>query len=100
MKVYQSKINQLAGTDYKEVYGKARDIYKAIVRKSKRKPYIRPAYFNKEKIFLDYFWEHLHGKHPADRFRRLKFYASALDLIKNCNIDPVSVQNPNRPRDV
>lgn len=100
MKVYQSKVNRLAGTDYQEVNSKAKAIFTKIKKKSKRKPYIRSAYFDKEKIFLDYFWEHLHKKHPADRFRRLKFYACALDLISNCRIDPISFQNPNSPRDI
>lgn len=100
MKVYQSKFLKLAGTDYREIYSKARFIFLQIKKKSKRKPYIRSAYFNKDKIFLDYFWEHLHQKHPADRFRRLKFYECALDLINNCKVDPLSVQNPNRSRDI
>jgi len=100
MKVFQSKFNALSGTNYKEVYPKAYGIFKDLKKKSKRKPYIRSAYFNKEKIFLDYFWGHLHQKNPADRFRRLRYYACAIDLIQNCKIDPVTVQNPNRPREV
>jgi hypothetical protein len=100
MKVYQTKIKKLAGSDQHEVYLKSRKIYKRLARKTKRKPYVRSIYFNKEKIFLDYFWEHLYQKNPWDRFRRLKYYACAIDLIQHNRIDPYSVQNPNRSSQV
>jgi hypothetical protein len=73
MKVYQSKIRKLPGTDYSEVYPRAFSIFKDLKRKTKRKPHIRSAYFRREKIFLDYFWEHFHQKSSTDRVRRLKF---------------------------
>ena len=94
MKVFQSKFNTLAGTDYKEVYPRAYGAFQGIKRKSKRKPFIRSAYFNKSKIFIDYFWEHLHQKNSSDRVRRLKFYQCALDLIKNTKEEPQIEKNP------
>jgi hypothetical protein len=98
MKVFQTKVNMLAGSSHKEVYIKARKIYKEIVKRTKRRPYIRSAYFKKEKIFLDYFWQHLHEKNWLDQFRRLQFYNAALDVIKNSTFDPIRVQNPNRSK--
>jgi len=97
MKVFLSKLNVLSGTDYKEVYPVAYGIFKDIKKKSKRKPYVRSCYFSKEKIFLDYFWQHIHQKNWWDQVRRLKFYKCALDLIKKSKIDPYSVQDPNKP---
>ncbi len=94
MKVYHSKLAKLSGTDYAELYPKAYDIYKQIKRKSKRRPSIRSAYFNKAKIFLDYFWEHLHQKNASDRARRLKFYACAIDLVRNAKVEPLIERNP------
>lgn len=99
MKVYQTKVSKLAGTDYREVYDKAKAIFLQIKKKSKRRSYIRSAYFNKEKIFLDLFWQHIHEKNWWDQTRRLKFYSCALDLIQNSKFDPLTVQNPNRARD-
>lgn len=100
MKVYQSKERMLVGSDHREVAGKAKAIFKEIARTTRRKPYIRSAYFNKEKIFLEYFWQHLYQKNPWDRFRRLKYYACAIDLIKNNKLDPYSIQNPNNLSEV
>jgi hypothetical protein len=100
MKVYQSKLNALGGTDYKEVYPVAYGIFRKLKKQTKRKPYIRSAYFNKEKIFLDYFWQHLHQKNWWDQVRRLRFYECALDLIKNTRSDPFTAQDPNKPKRV
>jgi len=97
VEIYRTKTAKLAGTDYHEVIRKARRVYKDIASKSKRKPYIRSAYFKKEKVFLDYFWQHLQEKNWRDRRRRLHFYTCALDLIRNSHIAPVTVRNPNRP---
>lgn len=96
-KIFQSKLNILSGTDYKEVYPVAYGIFKELKSKTKRKPYVRSAYFNKDKIFLDYFWQHLHQKNWWDQVRRLKLYQCALDLIKKSKIDPYTVQDPNKP---
>lgn len=100
MKVYQTKIKSLPGTDYGDVYPKAFSIYKQIRAKTKRRPYVRSAYFSKEKIFLDYFWEHLHQKNSRDRVRRLKYYPCAIDLIKHTKAEPISKENPNRKSEI
>ena len=96
MEVYKSKISHISGTSYREVYSHAKFIYKQIVSKTKRKPYIRSKYFKKEKIFLDLFWQHIHDKSKNDRLRRFRFYSCAIDLIENTMIKPVSKQNPNK----
>lgn len=100
MKAYQSKFKKLSGTDYKEIHSKALNIFKQIKSRSKRKPYIRSAYFGKKKIFIDYFWQHLQQKNWRDRDRRLKYYPCAIDLIRNSRLEPTSKQNPNRPNEI
>lgn len=101
MKVYQTKISKLRGTDFHEVRGRAFDIYQQIKKRSKRKPYIRSLYFNKEKVFLDLFWAYLfEKKHFANLMRRMKFYPCALDLIQNSNFEPISKENPNKRSEI
>ncbi|MDO8430482.1 MAG: hypothetical protein Q7S72_00620, partial [Candidatus Taylorbacteria bacterium] len=70
---YETKIKKLSGTSYDEVYPQAISIYKKLASKTKRRPYLRSKYFNKEKIFLDYFWTHIILKNRRDRTRRLKY---------------------------
>lgn len=80
---------------------KAERIFDAIKKKSKRKPYIRSAYFSKSKIFLDYFWEHLYAKkNLRDKQRRLQYYAAAIELMQKSRIPPDSVNNPNTKREM
>lgn len=90
----------MPGTNYGEIYPVAIAIFKEIKSKTKRKPYIRSIYFNKEKVFLDYFWQHLREKNLRDRTRRLKYYQCALDLIKNSKSEPTSKQNPNKLKEI
>ncbi len=90
---YQTKINKLSGTDYMETRKQAIIVFNQIKRRTKRRPYIRSAYFNKQKIFFDYFWKHLFEKNFKTRTKRLKYFPSAIDLIKNSRIAPTSKEN-------
>ncbi len=100
MKIYQVSTKKISGTKYAEVYPKAYALFKELRRKTKRRPNLRSAYFKKDKIFLDYFWEHLHQKNSRDRTRRLKLYACALELIKNSKNEPTTKENPNKKSEV
>ena len=100
MKAYQTKINKLSGTSYEEVVKNARHIYHIEERRTKRRPYVRSAYFKKDKIFLNQFWAHLSQKRARDRKRRLYFYACALDLIRHTKREPVSKPNPNKKSEI
>lgn len=101
---YQTKSNKLTGTSLKEVKKGAMVLYKEIVSFTKRRPYLRSAYFRKrrkkQKIFLDYFWTHLYQKSPKERFKRLKYFKASIDLIKNSRNKPVSKQNPNDKNEI
>lgn len=95
MKVYKSKLQKIPGRSYIDVERAARALHNKHAHSTKRTPYIKSAYFDKDKIFIDVFWSHLNQKPRADRKRRLKLYAAALDLIQNSRMAPVDKRNPN-----
>lgn len=97
MEIYNSKCGTLAGTDYVELSKAARKEYKKIqARNPRRQPYVRSAYFKRDKIFMGQFWEHLKQKRSSDQQRRLRFYACAVDLLLNSRLEPDTKQNPDR----
>ncbi len=101
MKVYQTKIKKIAGTDFSEVHRQALYFYKQLKRKTKRRPYIRSAYFKKDKIFLEFFWHHLYEKKNfRDKVRRMKYFPCAIELIRNSRCEPISKENPNRRSEI
>jgi hypothetical protein len=100
MDIYKTKEKIISGTSYSEIYKEAYSVYKYIESHSKRKPYIRSKYFNNEKVFLNYFWEHLRSKSFRDRVRRLKYYLCALDLIKNSRNEPAITINPMKKSEI
>lgn len=101
MRYYKTHINALPGTNWKEVMKKAFGVYRDIVRKTKRRPYVRSAYFDKQKIFLGIFWQHLHEKkNLKDKTRRLKYFPCAIELIKKSRVEPISKENPNRTGEI
>lgn len=101
MQFYQAKAWKISGTDFHEVRKKAFGLYEQIRRKTKRRAYIRCAYFKKDKIFLAIFWEHLwHKEKWQDRMRRLKYFAAALELIQHSKFEPSSKENPNKPNEI
>ena len=62
---------------------------------------MRSAYFDKQKIFLGLFWQHLHEKENVrDKVRRLKYYPCAIELIQKSRVEPTSKENPNRPGEI
>lgn len=88
MTPYQTKSKKISGTNYSEVIRNAFKVFDEIKKKTKRRPYIRSAYFKKEKVFLDYFREHLFQKLPKERMRRLKYFKAACELIKDSKLGP------------
>ena len=99
--VYKTNCKKLAGTDFKELHQKTLDIYKKLRRKSKRRTYIRSAYFKKDKIFLELFWQHLFDKKNwRDRARRIQYFPAGIELIQNSRFDPVSKENVDRKSEI
>lgn len=82
MAVYKCKSKTLPGTQYAELNRVARKIFHEIEKKTKRQPYIRCPYFDKDKIFIKAFWDHLATKGMRDKARRVKLYSCALELIR------------------
>ena len=67
--------------------------------RTKRQPYVRSAYFNTSKVFIQPFWQHLWQKNWRDRNRRAKLLPCALELLRHNKLDPKTVQNPNDPKE-
>ena len=86
---YQTKTKKLSGSSYGEVMRNAFAVFDEIKKKTKRRPYIRSAYFKKEKIFFDYFREHLFQKLPKERMKRLKYFKAACELVKHSRANPL-----------
>jgi len=97
---YQAKSRKVSGSSYGEVLRNAFAVFDEIKKKTKRRPYVRSAYFKKEKIFLDYFREHLFQKSPKERMARLKYFKAAVELVKNSKNDPAVKDNPNKRGEV
>jgi len=96
MQYYKTRANKLPGTHSDRLVKKAFDQYKDISSKSKRRPYIRSAYYNKEKIFLSIFWQHLHQKNLRDKARRLALFPCAIELLEKTKCAPTTKKNPNK----
>jgi hypothetical protein len=90
---YQCKAGLLPGHNYSAIVKIARRLFNQISSKTKRRPYIRSAFFNGEKVFLENFWPHLNQKNPRDRFRRLQWLQCAFELIRCSKKKPISIQN-------
>ena len=52
---YGTKAKKLPGTNLGEIYRSAMAVYHKIEKQTKRRPYLRSAYFKKEKVFFDFF---------------------------------------------
>lgn len=96
MNFYKTKSALLPGSSYQQVAPIARKILRTIEKRTKRQPYIRSAYFKKDKIFFTNFWDHLLQKSWLDRARRLRYLPAALELIRHSQNKPNITENPNR----
>jgi hypothetical protein len=97
---YRTKSKKVPGTNYGEVMRNAFGLFDDIKKKTKRRPYVRSAYFKKEKVFFDYFREHLFQKLPKERMRRLKYFKAAIELVRFSRNDPVSKTNINKGKEI
>src|SRR3989344_1715140 len=97
---YQTKFSKLSGTSYREVYKNAMVVFDQERRKTRRKPYIRSAYFNKRKVFFDYFWPHLWKSYNhKDRIRRLRYFEASLEVLRYARHVTTKV-NPNNKEEL
>ena len=97
---YQTKVRKLSGNRYGEIKKQVMFLFNNIKKRTKRKPYIRSAYFDKQKIFFDYFWPHLSQKNPKERVRRLRYFEASLEVIRKSRNNPVSEENPHKKNEI
>lgn len=94
--IYQCRNHEIAGTSLGEVTRNARFEFHQIEKLTPRRiPYVRSRNFDKNKVFIDNFWTHLSQKSAKDRYRRLKFFSCALELIANSSYKPDIADNPD-----
>ena len=97
--IYKSKYGKLPGTSYDEVIRNAHKEHNVIRRRTKRQPYIRSRYFNKDKVFLNIFWSHLVQKRRGEQTARARFYLCAIDLLRNTPHAPDSIFSSGKPNE-
>lgn len=81
-RLFRCRSRPLTGHKYADIMPQIRQIFRALQRQTKRRTYVRSAFFKKDKIFFDYFWIHINQKLKHDRTRRLRFFACALELLR------------------
>lgn len=97
---HHTKSPKIHGTGYQEIHKYAFISFKRIKARTKRRPYVKSAYFGNQKIFFDYFWKHLMQKSWKMRAQRLKYFDCAVELIRKSRQHPVSKENPNKPTEI
>lgn len=100
MKIHPVNVSTQPGSSWEDVYPPARDLYNRIKAQTKRQPYIRAAYFHKDKVFIELFWVHLNQKSMKERRKRLKYYAAGIELLRTTRLQPESKKNPNKSSEV
>lgn len=92
--MYKTKTEPTSSSEYREIENLARDHHNKIARTSKRNPYVRSAFFKKDKVFIKLFWAHLNQKPKYERKRRLKYYSCAIEIIQKSKAEPL-IKKPN-----
>lgn len=92
---YVTDCQVIPGKSFKVVERIARRNFDKIKVKTKKTPYVRSAYFKKEKIFLTIFWSHLHQRREKEKVRRLRYFDCAIDLIRFSRYEPAIKPDPN-----
>lgn len=96
---YRVKKHPFPGTRYSQIAPQARKLLRSIAKRTKRRPYLRSAYFRKDKIFFTYFWQHLTQIRRYQRVRRLKYLPCAVELIQKSHLMPEIHLKRNHPHE-
>src|SRR3989344_7620730 len=97
MDVYKTKSGVIPGTIYHTVRKIAMQVFDTLKKRTKRKPYIRSTYFYKDKIFFDYYWQHLwQSGGYKERVRRLRYFEAAIEVLRYSRIHPITIENPHK----
>jgi hypothetical protein len=95
IKFYKVKAGKISGSNYKDLAKAVRLEYKKIAKLTKRVPYVRSTYFNKNKIFLSLYWAHLGETRMYAQSQRLKLFNCAIELLRHTSFPPETKPNPN-----
>ncbi|MFH1354254.1 MAG: hypothetical protein ABIH36_03105 [bacterium] len=93
--LYHTDARPFRGSSWNEIAPQARHLLRSVTRRTRRRSYIRSAYFRKDKIFLSFFWRHLSQKPYPEQLRRMRYLPCAIELIQRSRQHPTSKQNPN-----
>ena|SRR3989344_11710 len=97
---YRTKTKKFGSSSYETLIKSSRRIFHDIENKTKRKPYIRSAFFKKEKVFFEVFWQHIKQKSFPDRARRLKYFPCGIELIEKSRERPNSKTSIDRKNEI
>ncbi|KKP40607.1 hypothetical protein A2130_03480 [Candidatus Woesebacteria bacterium GWC2_33_12] len=100
MNYYQTKSTLLHGSNYKEIKKNSDKLFASLQKQTKRQPYVRSAYFSKQKIFFNLFWIHLFDKPDKIRSERLRFLKCGIELIQKSRNHPESKDNLNNKAEI
>lgn len=100
MKVHSVKAAMYSGSDYEDIYPKARKLYRDITKGSRRQPYVRSSYFKNDKVFIELFWIHLNQKSQKERRKRLRYFAAAIELLRDTKQVPTIKTNPGKNHEI
>ena len=95
--IHHCRVPPFSCNRYKDMMQQARKLFRTLQRRTKRRPYVRSAYFRKDKVFFEYFWVHLNQKSLPDRARRLKYLPCAIELIRTSMQSPTTFVNRDEP---
>lgn len=99
-KAYRCRANPIGRSRFVGIIPQARAMFRTLQKQTKRRPYVRSTYFSKDKVFFDFFWQHMEQKLPSDRARRLKYFPCALELMRKARNDPVTYIDPTQPNGI
>jgi hypothetical protein len=92
---YLVKATPIAGSNYKDLLKTVRTEYKTIAKQTKRLPYVRSAYFKRDKVFLGLYWAHLSETPMYAQKHRLRLFNCAIELLRHTTFSPETKPNPN-----
>jgi hypothetical protein len=96
------KVNTIPfrGNRYEDIEKQAQKFFSGLKAKTKRKIHIRSKFFKGEKVFFDYFWQHLYQKPVSQRRKRLKFLLCGMEVLINSTYQPEKKINPSKKTEI
>ena len=96
MQYWKVRSLPFTGNRHEDIEKQAQKLFSGLKAKTKRKIHIRSKFFKGEKVFFDYFWQHLYQKPVSQRRKRLKFLLCGIEVIANSTYHPEKKVNPGK----